>query len=125
MNRDELQALFSQPPASFQWAQGADGDRTIGTSAGAALDLWPDRVEFAGLFPPDSPELAARNATLMQLLLTALRRDWISASDWLTAQMRMAARSKEFYEGPNYSRRVSFAFDRKTSRATLKVKVKL
>lgn len=123
MTHDELQLLFSQPPASFAWSQSADGRRVIGTSAGAVLDLWPDRVEFAGLFPPDSPELAARNATLMQLLLTALRRDWVTASDWLTTQMTMAGRSRGFYEGPNYSRRVTFTFSRRESRATLKVKL--
>lgn len=123
MNRNELQALFSRPPASFTWSQSEDGSRVMGTSEGAVLDLWPDRVEFAGLFPPDRADLAARNGTLMQLLLTALRRDWVTASDWLTTQLRMATRTKGFYEGPNYSRRVVFTFDRQSSRATLKVQL--
>lgn len=123
MNRDDIQSLFSQPPASFTWSRSEDGGRVMGTSEGAVLDLWPDRVEFAGLFPPDRADLAARNGTLMQLLLTALRRDWVTASDWLTAQLRMAARAKEFYEGPNYSRRVVFTFSRRESRATLKVRL--
>lgn len=123
MNRDELQHLFSQPPASFAWSQSADGSRVMGTSAGAVLDLWPDRVEFAAITPPDQPDLTARNATLMLLLLTALRHDWVTASDWLTTQLRMATRAKGFYEGMNYSRRVEFTFHRRESRATLKVKL--
>lgn len=123
MNRDELQTLFSQPPASFVWSQSADSHRVMGTSAGAVLDLWPDRVELAAIMPPDRADLAARNATLMQLLLTALRRDWIGASDWLATQMRMAGRSKGFYDGTNYSRRVVFTFSRQSSRATLKVRL--
>lgn len=121
MNRDELQTIFSQPPASFAWSQSADGSRVIGSSAGAVLDLWPDRAEFAAITPPDQPGLTARNATLMLLLLTALRHDWVTASDWLTTQLRMATRSQGFYEGMNYSRRVVFTFDRKASQATLKV----
>lgn len=123
MTHDELQHLFSQPPASFAWSKSADGNRVIGASAGAVLDLWPDRVEFAAITPPDQPDLTARNATLMLLLLTALRPEWVTAGDWLTMQLRMATRSQGVYEGPNYSRRVVFTFDRKASQATLRVRL--
>ena len=121
MSDADLQSLFSQPPASFVWTQSKDGRRTMGAAPGAVIDLWPDRVELAALMPPDRADLAAHNGALM-LLLTALRRDWITASDWLKTQMGMAGRSKGFYEGVNYSRQVSFTFDRRVSRATLKVK---
>ncbi len=122
MNPNDLQSLFSQPPASFVWTQSKDGSRTMGAAPGAVIDLWHDRVELAALMPPDRVDLAAHNAALMLLLVTAMRRDWITASDWLTTQMRMAGRATGFYEGVNYSRRVSFTFDRRMSRATLKVK---
>ena len=122
MNPDELQSLFSQPPASFVWTQSKDGSRTMGAAPGAVIDLWPDRVELAALMPPDRQDLTAHNVALMLLLVTALRRDWITASDWLKTQMGMAARSKGFYEGVNYSRQISFTFDRRVSRATLKVR---
>jgi len=118
----DLQALLSQPPASFQWSQSADGSRTIGTCPGCVVDIWPDRVEVAAVFAPDHPDLSARNATLFTLILTALRPDWVTAPDWLTTQMRMAAKARGPYEGVQYSRQVRFTFDRATSRATLKVK---
>jgi hypothetical protein len=120
--------LFSKPPASFVWSASEDGQRTMGTSAGFVLDIWPDRVEAAALFPPDNAELAARNGTLLQLLLMAMRPDWASAPAWLGAQMRRSARyepttERPFFEEVNVTRRVRFVWDRTQSRATLKVNV--
>ena len=123
MTTPDIQALLSQPPASFVWSRSADGSRTIGTCPGCAVDLWPDRVEAAAVFAPDNPDLSARNATLFTLILAALRPDWVTAPDWLTTQMWMAAKARGFYEGPNYSRRVTFTFSRRESRATLKVRL--
>ena len=113
--------LLSQPPASFVWSSSADGKRTMGTSEGLALDLWPDRIEAAALFPPDRADLAARNGTLLQLILLAMRPDWNSASSWLALQMRRAARTTKPFEEVNVTRRVRFVWDRTQSRATLKV----
>ena len=119
----DLQALLSQPPASFAWSQSEDGGRTIGTCPGCGVDIWSDRVEVAALMPSDQVELTERNSVLLLLILTALRPDWATAGDWLQTQMGMAARAKEgVYEGPNYSRQVTFGWSRKTSTATLKVK---
>lgn len=116
----DLQALFSTEPASFQWAAG-DG-RTIGTAAGAVLDLWPGRAELTAIFPPDNADLAARNGALLLLLLTATRPGWQTAGDWLTFQMRSAARgTRDQYEATNYTRGVTFRYDRQQSRATLRV----
>lgn len=118
----DLQTLLSQPSASFEWSQAADGSRTIGTCPGCAVDLWPDRVEAAAVFASDQPDLSARNAMLFILILAALRPNWVTAPDWITTQMRMAAKARGPYEGVNYSRQVRFTFDRAQSRATLKVK---
>lgn len=118
----DLQALLSQPPASFAWSQSEDGQRTIGTCPGCGVDIWPDRVEVAALMPGDDAALVERNSVLLLLILAALRPDWITAGDWLKTQMGMAAKAKGVYEGPNYSRRVTFGWSRKTSTATLKVK---
>lgn len=112
--------LFSKPPASFVWATNEQG-RTIGTSEGFILDLWPDHIEAVAIFSPDRADVAARNGMLMQLLLLALRPDWNSASDWLALQMRRAARTSQPFEEVNVTRRVRFAWDRTHSRATLKV----
>src|SRR5262245_63694268 len=76
MEQVQLQHLFSQEPASLVWSASADGRRTVGTSEGFVLDLWPDRAEAAAVFPPDDAALAARNGTLLQLLLVAMRPDW-------------------------------------------------
>ncbi len=123
MNAAELQTLLSQPPASFQWSQSDDGTRTIGASEGCVVDLLPDRVEMAAVFPPDRADVAARNGALMVLMLVALRKEWHSAGDWLAVQMRQAARSgTPLFEVDNYSRQVRFVFDRQHSRATLWVK---
>lgn len=118
----DLQALLSQPPASFEWSQSADGSRTIGTCSGCAVDLRPDRVEVAAVFAPDHADLSAHNAMLFVLILAALRPDWVTAPDWLTTQMRMAAKTHGLYEGVQYSRGVRFLWDRQTSRGLLKVR---
>lgn len=115
----DLIELFSKPPASLVWSKSEDGRRTMGTSEGFVLDLWPDRVEAAALFPPDRADLSARNGALLQLLLMALRPDWQSAASWLAQAMRMAARGHR--EAINVTRRVTFVNDAAHSRATLKV----
>ncbi len=115
----QLIDLFSKPPASFTWSSSADDQRTIGMTEGFILDIWPDRVEAAALFPPDRPDLAERNGTLFQLLLLAMRPDWNSASSWLAQAMRQGARGHQ--EEINITRRVRFVWDRAHSRATLKV----
>jgi hypothetical protein len=115
----DLVELFSKPPASFVWSQSEDGTRTMGTSEGFVLDILPDRVEAAALFPPDRPDLVERNATLLQLLLVAMRPDWNSAASWLAQAMRMAARGHR--EQINVSRRVRFVDDPTQSRATLRI----
>ena len=118
----DLQELFSAPPASFHWSQSVNGWRAIGSSEGAILDIWPDHAELTATFPPDNAELAARNGTLMQLLLVALRPEWQSGSAWLSNHMRMAARSRRNeYEVFNYSRGVRFRYDREHSKAALRI----
>lgn len=115
----DLIELFTQPPASFVWSKSADGQRTMGTSEGFILDLWPDRVEAAALFPPDRADLTERNATLFQLLLMAMRPNWSSAPSWLAQAMRQAARGH--HEDHNVTRRVRFVSDPTQSRATLRI----
>lgn len=123
MNIAELQTFLSQPPANFTWSQSEDGTRTIGAAEGCVIDLLPDRVEMAAVFPPDRADVAARNGALMALVLVALRKDWQSASDWLAVQMRQVARAKTpLFETENYSRQVRFVFDRQHSRATLRIR---
>lgn len=119
--KEQLMTLLSKPPASFVWSSSEDGARTMGTSEGFVMDIWTDRIEAAALFPPDRADLAARNGTLMQLILLALRPDWDGAATWLTQRMRQAARASKPFESPNISRRVSFTWHRAQSRATLKV----
>jgi hypothetical protein len=119
----DLQALLSQPPASFAWSSSEDGRRTIGTAPGAICDIWPDHVELAAIYPPDDLALAARNGALLLLVLCALRPEWASAPDWLKLQMRLAAKAKLMHEGTHYGQRVTFAYMRQNSRASLKVKL--
>lgn len=123
MTNEQLIELFSKPPASFTWSKSADGRRTMGTAEGFVLDLWPDRVEAAALFPPDRPDLVERNATLLELLLLALRPEWASAPSWLAQQMRLAARTEKPFEAPNVTRRMTFSWSQAQSRATLRVTV--
>lgn len=115
----QLIDLFSKPPASFVWSTSEDGRRTMGTAEGFVLDIWADRVEAVALFPHDRPDLVERNATLLQLLLLAMRPDWASASNWLAQAMRQAARGH--HEQINITRRVRFVQDAAHSRATLRI----
>lgn len=122
MTGSDLIELLSRPPASFTWSSSDDGQRTMGTAEGFVLDMWPDRVEAAALFPPDRPDLAARNGTIMQLLLMAMRPDWSSAASWLAQQMKLAARSKSARpEYVNVTRRLTLVWDRTHSRMTLRI----
>lgn len=122
MDQVELQALFSRPPASFAWSPSEDGQRIIGTSPGAVLDLWPNEVQLTCLFPPDDSALVSRGVQLMLLLLAAQRPAWAASPNWLAQQMRLATRAKSTtYEGPNYSQRVTFTYDKQHSRGMLKV----
>ena len=121
MQKSDLIALLSKPPASFTWASSDDDQRTMGTSEGFVLDIWPNRIEAAALFPPDRPDLAGRNGTLLQLILLALRPDWPGASAWLTYWMRAAGRTAKRIDEPNIARRVHFVWDPTQSRATLTV----
>lgn len=119
----QLIELFTKPPASFTWSTSEDGSRTMGTSEGFILDILPGRVEAAALFPPDRPDLAARNGVLLQLLLAALRPDWPNSDAWLAQQMRLCVRSKQQpYEEVNVTRRTTFHWDRARSRAALVVR---
>lgn len=120
-NPPDIQALFSRPPASFAWSRSSDGLRTIGVGHGATLDLWSDTAQLACIMASDDTALVERGALLMLLLLAALRPAWVTAPDWLAQQMRMAARAKGPYEGPNYSQRVEFRYDKQRSTALLKV----
>lgn len=117
----DIQALFSRPPASFAWSASEDGQRVIGVGHGAVLDLWKDKAQLACIIAPDDPALVNRGVALMLLLLAALRPAWVTAPDWLAQQMRMAARARGVYEGPNYSQRVEFSYDKQQSLAVIKV----
>jgi hypothetical protein len=119
---DELQALFEKAPASFDFSRATDGSRIIGTSEGVALDIWFDHVVLVAIFPPDRTDIAARNGVLMLLLIAALRKDWNTAEPWLSYHIKAAAKSKKIiYEALNYSRGVTFRYDKQNSRATLSV----
>lgn len=118
----QLVELFSKPPASFAWSTNDKG-RTIGASKGFVLDIWPDHVEVVAIFPLDNTVLAARNGTLIQLLLTAMRPDWSNSGDWLAMQMRRSAATDKPFEEVNVIRRVRFKWDRLHSRATVQVRL--
>lgn len=120
MDRDALIELFSKIPG-FAWSSSEDGQRMMGTTEGFVLDIWPGHVEAAALFPPDRADLAARNGTLFQVLLMAMRPDWQSAPSWLAQQMRRAARIGRLFEETNVTRRVVFTWTPRESRATLRV----
>jgi len=116
----QLIDLFSKPPASFTWSKSEDGQRTIGVSAGFVIDIWSDRVEAVALFPPDQFGIAQRNGILLQLLLSALRPTWPDPGAWLAKQMQLSRLAAESVV-PNDEQRVTWAWDRAHSRATLKV----
>jgi hypothetical protein len=121
MDRAALKALFSRPPASFQWARDEGRDIDMGTSIGSVLEIGDRHAALVALFPPDQPQLAARNGTLMQLLLVALRPDWPSASGWLVEQLQAATKATEPYDAQDLARYVRFRWDRQHSRATLEI----
>lgn len=113
------------PPASFAWAQNNQG-RTIGTSEGPLLDIWPDRAEVVATFPPDNATLAARNAILIQLLLSAMRPDWADPGRWLAEQLRQAKRFKPTKNVPTFDvtstvYRVRLTWDMRLSQLTVRV----
>lgn len=95
----------------------------MGTTRGAAIDIWPDHVTLTALFPPDDLPLAERNGTLFLLTLCALRPQWVTAPDWLKTQMGMAAKARAIHESQHFGRRVLFRWEKATSRATLRVGV--
>lgn len=118
----DLIALLSQPPASLTFSRSADGRRTVGSCAGFVLDIWPDRIEAVALFPPDAPDLAARNGVLFQLLLAATRPAWAGAETWLAAQLRLAPTlAREQHRFDHIAQRVTLIADRAHSRATLRI----
>lgn len=124
MDARELQALFTKPPASLTWA--TKEGRAIGASEGFLLDLWPDRVEAAGVFAPNRPSVAARNGVLFLLLLMAERPEWANVQVWFTETLRLAKRFRPTEEHPyfeltNTEHRVRFTWDARQSRATLRV----
>lgn len=121
----DLVTLFSKPPASLAWA--VKEGRTLGASDGFLLDLWPDRVEAAAIFPPNRPQLAARNATLFLLLLAAVRPAWGTLPEWLVETMRLARRYRPTESQPlfnllNTEHQVRLTWDARTSRATVQVR---
>lgn len=120
----DLVTLFSKQPAALAWA--VKEGRTIGASEGFLLDLWPDRAECVGVFARANPRLAARNATLLLLLLMACRPEWANVEVWLSETLRLARRfhpteSHPFFDLTNTEHRVRFTWDARLSRATLQV----
>lgn len=121
----QLIDLFLKPPASFAWATNNEG-RTLGTSEGFALDIWPDKVEAAVLFPPDNSRLVRRNTMLCLLLLMMLRPNWADPEGWLTEQMRQAGRYRPtkdvpLYQGEHTEEQVRLSWDKTQSRLTLHI----
>ena len=118
---DRLISALSSPPASFQWSA---GDRAlIGARAGFVVQVLHDKIECMAVMAYDAPQLAQINATLLLLILTALRPDWDAAGDWLAQQMRQAkASALRAYAGPNGEQSCCFEYDKQHSRATLTIK---
>ena len=121
----QLIDLFLKPPASFAWATNNEG-RTLGTSEGFVLDIWPDKVEAAVRFPPDNSRLVRRNTMLCLLLLMALRPNWVNPEGWLTEQMRQAGRYRPTEKQPLYQaeiaqEQVRFSWGKPQSRVTLRI----
>jgi hypothetical protein len=117
---DKLKSILVQEPTNFEWSEAPD--HTFGTGRWSFMDIWPDHVELAAIFPPDQPTIATHNAMLFTLVLAALRGDWATAGDWLASQLRMAARTQDSYAGTNYTQGVTFAWDKKLFRAVLTLK---
>lgn len=116
---DKLKSVLAQEPTNFQWSDAPD--HTFGTGRWSFIDIWPDRLELAAIFPPDQPTIATHNAMLFTLLLAAMRPEWVTAGDWLASQLRMAARVANNYTGTNFSQHVTFAWDKNLWRAMLTV----
>lgn len=114
---DTLIEALSAPPASFEWTAG--NGRVIGTCAGFVLDIWPDKIEALAIMAPDQPTLTRNNAMLLQLVLSALRADWHTSSDWLAQQFRQATQANGSYAGPNYTRGVVFSWNKQKSHVIL------
>jgi hypothetical protein len=117
---DRLIEALSKPPASFTWSH--DHNRLIGTRAGFAVDIWPDKVVCLSIMAFDRPKLAQNNAILLLLVLTALRPDWNAAGDWLAVQMRQAKRVQGSYAGPNGEQSIVFEYHAKGAQALLTIK---
>jgi len=113
--------VLSQPPASFAWS--ASDGALIGATQGIVVQVLPHKIECMAVMAYDAPALAQNNATLMLLLLTALRPEWGTAGDWLAREMLQAKQSAErSYAGPNANRGCCFEYDKQHSRATLTIK---
>lgn len=118
---DNLIEALSLPPASFVWT--ADNEVVIGASPGIVVQVLPHKVECMAIMAYDAPQIAQNNATLMLLILTALRPAWDTAGDWLAREMRQAKQSeRRVYAGPNGDQDCIFCYDKQHSRATLTVK---
>ncbi len=118
---DRLIAALSAPPASFQWTAG-DGS-LIGAAQGIVVQVLPHKIECMAVMAYDAPQLAQNNATLMLLMLVALRPAWDTAADWLAREMRQAkATDRRVYAGPNGDQGCVFCYDKTHSRATLTIK---
>ena len=94
----------------------------IGTRAGFAIDVWPDKIVCAGVMAFDRPKLAQNNAILLLLVLTALRPEWKDAGEWLARQMRQAKHTRGSYAGPNGEQGLVFEYHTKGARSLLTIK---
>ena len=118
---DRLIIALSAPPASFQWTA-SDGS-LIGAAHGIVVQVLPHKIECQAVMAYDAPVLAQNNATLMLLMLMALRPAWNAAGDWLAREMRQAhLAEKRIYAGPNGDQGCVFCYDKQHSRATLTIK---
>ena len=118
---DRLITALSAPPASFQWTAG-DGS-LIGAARGIVVQVLPHKIECMAVMAYDAPALAQNNATLMLLMLVALRPTWDTAADWLAREMRQAKQAEHrVYAGPNGEQGCVFCYDKQHSRATLTIK---
>ena len=115
-----IEAL-SVPPASFHWT--ASDRALIGASTGIVVQVLPHKIECMAVMAYDAPALAQNNATLMLLMLVALRPAWDTAADWLAREMRQAKQAElRTYAGPNSEQGCVFCYDKQHSRATLTIK---
>ena len=117
---DRLIEALSAPPANFVWSH--DHSRLIGTRAGFAVDIWPDKVVCISIMAFDRPKLAQNNAILMLLILTALRPEWDAAGDWLAQQMRQSKHTRGSYAGPNGEQSLVFEYRAKGAQVLLTIK---